>query len=290
MVKILVTGGSGFIGSYLVERLKDSNFVRVLDLSKGKVNGVEYITGSISSDEIIKKALENIDIVYHLAAQTSVPYSFENPDVDAETNILGTIKLLKYCKKIKKFVYVSTSSVYGPPRTPIVDEKHLTDPTSPYGLSKLCAEKYCELFSKINNFELAIIRLSSPYGLGARGVISIFFERAIKNEDLNIYGDGESRRTYIYIDDVVNALTKFIEKGVGVFNITHIKDISLNELAEKIIRLTNSKSKIVHLAPTGKEEIIPPLNIDKAKKELDWSPSISIDEGLKRMWKKIRGE
>jgi UDP-glucuronate decarboxylase len=152
----------------------------------------------------------------------------------------------------------------------------------------LCAEKYCELFSTLNGFSLVIVRLQSPYGVGMRGVVLTFLKRALNGEQITIFGDGSQTRTYLYITDVIAAYVALIDRGRGVYNITHTQEITIKDLAEKILKLTNSPSKIRYTKAAQEEEILPRLSIDKARREIGWSPTISIDVGLSLMIKQLK--
>ncbi len=207
---ILVTGGAGFIASYMVEKLVNEGFeVRVLDnLSYGSINNldrvlgrIEFFKGDVRNLNIVRKTVKDADIIIHLAALISVEKSFEKPWETEEVNVLGTINLLKTSVEndVNRFIYVSSAAVYGKPIYLPIDEDHPTNPISPYGVSKLTAEHYINVFNGEYDLNTIILRLFNVYGPRQEynqysGVIRIFLENVVKKEPLPIYGDGEQTR------------------------------------------------------------------------------------------------
>ena len=246
---ILITGGEGFVGSHIIDKLIDSNYnVISVDnncaINSGYLNPkARYIKADILSDEfeeVFKKY--KIEYCIHLAAQTSVTTSINNPYKDAETNILGSIKVVELCKKYncKKLIAASSAAVYGNPQYLPIDENHPTNPMSPYGLSKLTMEKYIQL----SGVPYIIFRFSNAYGPRQNsskesGVIAIF-DRAMKNnEPINIYGDGEQIRDFIYVEDIANICVKALESDVQneIINFSTNKGVNLNKLFEEMTKI-----------------------------------------------------
>ena len=255
--KALITGGAGFIGSHIVDKLLENNYsVIVLDnLSSGTEDNLQ------SSDKlklirtnIEKDSLEDIfekekpDYVIHLAAQTSVNYSIFNTYFDADMNIMATIRLLDVCKKynIKKFITASSAAVYGNPKYLPIDENHPTEPMSPYGLSKLTMEKYI----KLSDVPYIIFRFSNAYGPRQRsskesGVVAIFDKAMKENSQIKIYGDGTQIRDFIYVEDIANICVKALETDVKneILNFSTNKGVTLNELFEEMSKIYGYKQK-----------------------------------------------
>ena len=245
MQKVIVTGGAGFIGSHVVDTLiKQGIEVIILDnLSTGKKENINpkatFIKCDLSKD---RPLFEDIDIVFHLAATPQVQYSMENPTDN--NNIDSLINILELSKKsgVKKFIFSSSSSVYGNPNYVPIDENHPTNPLSPYALHKLVGEQYCKLYSEVYDLDTVCLRYFNAYGdrmpnKGAyRSVISIFKEQHSKKQPLNIVNDGEQRRDYVHVDDIVNAnilCANSTKKLNGdIFNVGTGKSYSVNEVAD----------------------------------------------------------
>ena len=255
MVSVLITGGAGFIGSHVADKLisKGYNVVVIDNLSSGCAKNLkenERLKSywlDIEKDDIEKVfESESPDFVIHLAAQTSVNMSMKNPEHDAEINIIASINLLNLCKKynVKKFITASTAAVYGIPKYLPIDENHTTEPVSPYGLSKLTMENYIRL----SCVPYVIFRFSNAYGprqLSTResGVVAIFNDAMKENKDINIYGDGTQIRDFVYVEDVSDICVKSIETDVKneIINFSTNTGISLNELFNEMKKLYNYK-------------------------------------------------
>jgi len=304
-LKALVTGGAGFIGSHLVDRLMENDFeVTVLDnfstgslknLSQhlGKAN-FHLIDGDIRSERDVKKALEDIDFVFHLAAIVSVELSIKNPILVNEVNVCGTLNLLEESLNsgVKRFVYISSCAVYGNPTRLPIDEEHPTKPTSPYGASKLASENYCRIFHEIYGLQTVSLRLFNVYGsrqaMGPySGVITKFIDRLKHGKPPIIYGDGEQTRDFIFVDDVVDACLHAIncKNCVGEsINVGSGVETSINELARTISSLFGmQKIKPIYTKPRIGEVRHSCADISKAEKLLGLKPKISLEEGLRKL-------
>jgi len=257
-VRVLVSGGAGFIGSHLVDRLvADGCEVTVLDdLSTGKIENLSchlgndrlrFVEGDVRDVKAVCGAVKGVDVVFHLAAVTSVPFSVVYPDVAFGVNVEGTRNILDACVKngVERFVFVSSCAVYGEPVYLPVDEKHPLSPVSPYGLSKLKAEQLCRDYFERFGLKTTVLRPFNVYGFrqrrdGYAGVIARFIERLRSGLPPVVYGDGSQTRDFIYVEDLVEAFVKILccEASVnGVFNVGSGVPVSINELAEMLIVL-----------------------------------------------------
>lgn len=298
--KILITGVEGFIGYNLMKGcLKKGYDVLGGVQSKNKLiklknkenhknlNLIEFdITKPKRWD---KRKLENIDYIFHLAAQTNLKKSFIDPVKDLEVNVVGTINLLNLFKDvpIKNFILASTGSVYGNPIYTPTDEKHPTNPTSPYGLSKLFAEKYCILYNNLYDINVKIIRLFNPYGPNQNDRLISNWIRKIKNKEyIEIFGDGKQKRCFTYIDDVVDAFLlamKNKSKNI-IFNIASKDSFEIKDVVKKLEKISKTKINIRYLAENPHDIKIIESDISLAENILKFKSKISFEEGLRRCY------
>ena len=301
-MKVLVTGGAGFVGSHLIEELLSTGISVVCldDFSTGKrknleqfKNKITIIEGDIRNPETVKTALIDVELVYHLAAQISVPNSVRNPLNDATININGFITLLKAIQKssVKRIVYVSTGgAIYGEPEEIPAPETTSEEPISPYGLSKLVGEKYLEWFSRNYGLSYAIIRPANIYGprqdpLGEAGVISIFLGKIHTNQPLEIFGDGTDTRDYIYVKDIAKiCMIAMDSKLNGIYNAGTGIRTSLIDLISIIEKETNRSTQKKFSPPRPGDVKHISLDILKAKNTLNWTPQTHLKEGIKKTW------
>lgn len=258
---ILVTGGAGFIGSHIVDELINNSYnVIVADnLSTGRMENINNSAIFYNIDIKDKTRLETLFInnkikyIIHLAAQASVGYSMKYPICDANENIISSLNLIELAKKynIKKLIVSSTAAVYGEPQYLPIDENHNANPSSYYGLSKLTMEKYI----KLSNINYIIFRFSNVYGPrqipeGEAGVVSIFMDYFINNNEINIFGDGNQTRDFIYVKDIAKILFLCIKNDnitKEIINISSNVSISINELYEKLKHITKKDLKVNYL-------------------------------------------
>lgn len=298
--KVLITGGAGFIGSHIADKLLENNYkVIILDnLSSGSLDNLQHSDDlKLYRINIEKDSLEDIfetekpDYVIHLAAQTSVNYSISNTYYDADMNIMSTIRLLNICKKynIKKFITASSAAVYGNPKYLPIDENHPTEPMSPYGLSKLTMEKYIQL----SGIPYIIFRFSNAYGPRQRsskesGVVAIFDKAMKENMPINIYGDGTQIRDFIYVEDIAQIAVKMLKSEIQdeIFNFSTNKGVNLNELFERMSKIygyQKSPNYLPERAGDIKDSILSNEKICSKFKDIHFT---EIQTGLN----KLRGE
>ena len=303
--KILVTGGAGFIGSHLVDRLLNEGFdVTVMDnLYTGRMENIahhrnkkmfHFVKCDIRDFNLVKEKMKDIDAVFHEAALVSVTSSVRNPIITNDINVGGTINLLKASSDlgVKRFIFASSAAIYGDTNSPLAKEGTIPNPISPYGVSKLAAENYVRVFHKAYGLETVCLRYFNVYGPRQSfdvqdaygGAITIFTNRLLKNMSPIIYGDGEQTRDFIYIQDVVeaNMLALGSKNAAGeVLNIGTGKNISLNKMVGVLKDITNKKNlKNVYADPRPTDIRHSYADISKAKKILAYDPRFSIKEGL----------
>lgn len=305
--EILVTGGAGFIGSHIVDRLLDEGFkVKVLDnLSTGEKKNLaqhqnkksfQFIEGDIRNFELVKKTVKGVDAVIHEAALVSVTRSIENPLLSNEINVTGTMNLLKSCvdAHVKRFVLASSCAVYGDTETLPNHEKMAPKPLSPYAVEKLAAENYAKAFHNVYGLETVSLRCFNVYGPRQKyspysGVISILINRLLENKPPTIYGDGEQTRDFINVKDVVEANMFALSKreAVGeVFNISTGEPITINKLTETIQKIMGkSFLKPVHAEPRLGDIKHSYGDITKSRRNLGYEPRVQLEKGLSEIVK-----
>jgi UDP-glucose 4-epimerase len=302
-LKVLVTGGAGFIGSHLVDKLGKKNCkVTVFDdLSNGRIDNlknhllrgtISFIEGNILDPEKVKEAVVGSDAVVHLAAVVSVPFSVLNPKTTYEVNVYGTKLLLdqSIANGVKKFILISSCAVYGEPHYTPTDELHSTNPLSPYAESKLEAESIC-LKSSVNGLETVALRLFNVYGPrqtqdGYAGVISSFTERLVKGNPLTIHGDGLQTRDFVHVSDVAEAiwLTLNARSVEGIFNIASGRAVKIIELAEVMAELMDhDQTRIVFDKPREGDIRHSHGDFSKAREMLGYRPRKELRRGLKEL-------
>jgi len=297
-MKFLVTGGAGFIGSHLVDRLiKEGHKVAVIDnLSTGRKENLnpkaKFYKIDICSyriSQIFKK--EKPEVVFHYAAQIDVRKSVKDPVEDAKINILGTLNILENCKKynIRKVIFASTGgAIYGDADIVPTPETYPELPLSPYGIAKLTIEKHLSYYYKVFGLPYVSLRLANVYGprqnsKGEAGVVAIFCDKMLSKKQPIINGDGKQTRDFVFVDDVVEANISALKKDkVGIFNIGTARETDVNTLFKKLRELTDSKCAKIHGPTLPGEQKRSCLDYSEAKRELGWQPKYSLDKGLKK--------
>ena len=297
-MKILVTGGAGFIGSHIVDAYVDAGHEVVIidDLSTGHARHVNprarFLKMDVRDPELQDLfAAEGFNIVNHQAARGDVRASMEDPEGYADVNIRGGIHLLECSRRsgVSKFIYASTGGcVYGEPQYLPADEQHPIAPRDPYGASKASFELYLPLYSLNYGLRYTILRYPNVYGprqdpFGEAGVVSIFIGQMLRGLQAVINGDGEQIRDFVYVADVVEANLLALEKGDDqIYNLGWGRGISINEIFRRLQTLTGYRLAEVHGPPKLGEVRRSVLNATKAQQELGWRPTVEIEEGLRR--------
>lgn len=300
-MKALVTGGSGFIGSHLVDKLRDKGVeVRVFDMVMPDYRkDIEFYQGSLLDLDALRMALSGIEAVFHLAAVADVKDIFQEPHYSEAINVRGTINVLEAARlsgKINRVIYGSTTWVYSEANEQNVDEDTpLNSPSHLYTATKLAGEYYCHAYSKLYGLSVTILRYGIPYGPRARdgAVIPIFVGKALRGEPLTIAGDGSQFRKFVYVEDLAegNVLAlRSIAKN-KIYNLDGKETITIKQIAETIQKiLGNVQIEHVPARPgdfSGKE-----ISSELARKELGWKPKVNFEEGVRRyiIWYKKREE
>lgn len=303
MKKALVTGGAGFIGSHVSRRLlKEGWKVYIVDnLSTGfKDNipkGTEFSKLDLSRDDFVRNLPDdNLDAVFHLAAQSSGEISFDDPAYDLKTNCLSTVMLLKWCvkKNIKRFMYTSSMSIYGDQIVQPVKETAIPLPKSFYGVGKLASEKYLEIYAKMG-IQPTSLRLFNVYGPGQnmknlrQGMVSIYMAYLLKKEELPIKGSVDRYRDFIYVDDVVGAYMACLDNPLTFnksYNVATGVRTTVKDLIDELLtafKYDGSKYPIKHCGATPGDTFGIFADISALKRDTGWAPAVSLSDGLKRM-------
>jgi len=302
--KILVTGGAGFIGSHLIDRLIGKNEIVCVDnfdpyydpKVKRRNIGKHIRNRNFRLEEIDvrdKESLERIfdkgiDKIVHLAAKAGVRASINDPFVFADVNINGTLNLLDLCRKhgIGNFVYASSSSVYGLNKTPFREEDKVEKQISPYGTSKRASELYCQNYSLLYKIPVTCLRFFTVYGPRQRPDMAIhkFTKLIDQGKSIEMYGDGKSKRDYTYVTDVVNGIVNALEKRFDfeIFNLGESKTVELKYLISLIEKNLGKKAEIKQMPDQPGDVPATCADISKSKKMLGYMPETSIEEGIKR--------
>jgi UDP-glucose 4-epimerase len=296
---ILITGGAGFIGSNIVKKaLEFSHHVTVLDnLSTGYRKNIDeskvhFIEGDIRNRELLFELTKNMDAVFHLAANVGNVKSIESPLDDSIINLLGTINLLDAIIKnnVPKIIYSSTAAGYGEPKYLPVDEDHPMNADSPYGVSKISAEKMILCYSKLYRFQATGLRYFNAYGVNQRfdaygNVIPIFLRKVMKNEPIVVYGDGEQTRDFVNVHDIARANWMAFENNIsGYFNVATGEGSSINHLIKILKKISGKEFDVIFSSPRKGEVKDSVANVEKAKHKLDFTTEVSLEEGLTEYW------
>lgn len=300
-LRVLITGGAGFIGSHLADRLVDAGHdVKIIDnLSVGKLDNicekvktgrVGFAQGDLRDREILRNSVRDVDAVVHLAAMTSIPLSFSEPALTFATNVDLTSSLLEACVEadVSRFVFASSCAVYGEPNYLPVDEHHPTSPLSPYAASKLAAEQVSQGFLKESGLDVVVLRLFNVYGprqskRAYSGVVSEFVYRARRGLPLIIHGDGKQTRDFVHVSDVADLILRALvnHKAKGeVFNVGSGQPTSVNNLAKIVLSASDSSSCVAYERQRVGDVMSSFADISKAGALLDYKPAVSLEKGL----------
>ena len=298
MSKILVTGGAGFIASHLTDKLieKGHNVVVIDNLSTGKKENLnpkaKFYEADICNSEIAQIFQEEKpEIVFHFAAQIDVRKSVKDPIQDAEVNILGSLNLLQNCQKagVKKFIFASSGgAIYGDTDVIPTPETHTENPESPYGICKLTIEKYLHFYKETFGLNYTALRFANIYGprqnsKGEAGVIAVFCDKMLKNQEVVINGDGEQTRDFVFVDDVINAaLLSMEQEKSDMYNIGAGEETNINDIFRKIKELTGSNCEEAHAPTKAGEQKRSCLDNSRAKQGLNWESKYNLERGLEK--------
>lgn len=305
MVKCLVLGANGFIGSHLVNALAAQGYaVRAFGRSHLRPSRlaesapIEYIEGDFIHEGDVRTALEGCDVCFHLISTTLPKSSNDDPVFDIHTNIGGTVVMLKHAMSsgVKKVIFLSSGgTVYGIPGAIPITEEHSTNPICSYGITKLAIEKYLELHRHLYGLDYTVLRLSNPYGEhqrvgGTQGAIAVFLDKALRGEAIEIWGDGSVVRDYIYIADVISAMLATVDYrgGQHIFNIGAGQGKSLNEILDAIERVAGNTIERRYIKARPFDVPTSILSITRAQQELGWRPKVAFKDGLLRTAQWIR--
>ncbi len=292
---IVITGGSGFIGTHLCRAFADEGHtVKILDVSPPPLGAkAEFIRASVLDPVKLQKHFAGADAIIHLAAQIDVQASLSDPFSDFQTNALGTLNVLEAARKseVDKVAFASSAAVYGNPEEIPIPESHPTVPLSPYGQSKLTAESYVLLFNRLYGTQNTALRLFNVYGKGQNprspysGVITKFAEAIASGKQLVVYGDGESTRDFVHVDDVANAFVLAVDSGgcESPINIGSGHEVAILDLLETMCSLSGKTPDPKFLSARKGEIKRSVANISLAKKKLGYSPKILLEQGLKEL-------
>ena len=302
-MNMLILGGNGFIGSHLVDRLlAEGHQVRVFDKYeehfRKPVAGVDYCIGDFGNRGMLSEALAGIDVVFHLISTTLPKTSNDDPVFDVQSNVIEAICLLEQCvaNKIRKVVFISSGgAIYGNPKTLPISENSSTEPECSYGITKLTIEKYLALFNHLHGLDYVVLRPSNPYGNrqnpeGIQGAVSVFLGRAAQGKSIEIWGDGRIVRDYIFIDDLVDGIYKAasLDPFSRVFNLGSGVGHSLNDIVEVIRKVTGRDIRVSYKAKRSFDVPSIYLDICRAKQELSWMPSVSLETGIEKTWQFVK--
>lgn len=299
-MKILISGGAGFIGSWVAEAyISHGHEVIIVDnLSTGKIENIPTGSEFLECDILDKKKLKNVfnefkpDLLNHHAAQVNVTKSVSDPAYDANNNIIGSLNLFELCKEyeVKKIIFASSGgAIYGDSKSLPVNESNTAAPLSPYGISKLTTELYLQYYKVNYGIEYTSLRYSNVYGerqntQGESGVIATFCSNIINDKPCTVFGDGSQTRDYVYCKDVALANIEASLKPGGIYNIGTSVSTSVNNIIQILKNLSDSEFKVIYTDERTGEVKHNSLECSLAKKQLSWTPKTDINTGLKNTW------
>jgi len=300
-MNVLILGGSSFIGYHLTSALRDKNIEPVVVDIKKPLLDVKYAVLDLQNIASDSHLFRDVDVVYHLAWTTLPKTSNENPIFDITSNLSMTLRILDACVRnaIKKIVFISSGgTVYGIPKDVPIKETHPTNPICSYGITKLMAEKYLQMYHHIYGLDYVVFRPSNPFGeyqapSGIQGAVTVFLGNVARGKPITIWGDGSVVRDYFYIGDLAEAMVRSLDYSPSasderVFNVGSGSGISLNELIDLISRVTGLKPA-VHYTPARAIDVPANiLDIFLIREKLGWFPKWDIMDAIERTWKWVR--
>jgi UDP-glucose 4-epimerase len=300
-MRALVSGGNGFIGSHLVDELVKRDWdVAVFDLHERRYDPlpsqVHFVRGDLNQSYLVREAVTGVDVVFHLIWTTIHEVANQDPAGDVTANLIPTIHLLEACRNagVQRIVFASSGgTVYGPAKAWPIPETHPQDPINGYGITKLAAEKYLQMFRHLYGLDYVIFRPSVPYGprqnpLASQGAVAVFLYRVAHGLPVTIWGDGSITRDYFYVSDLAEALIAGAEIGMDeqrIFNIGGGEEVSLIQLLRTIEEVVGKRAHVEY-APARRFDA-PRIVLDTrlAQQELGWQPKVSLADGLVQTWK-----
>lgn len=302
-MKSLVIGGNGFIGSHLVDKLLGQGHgVRVFDKYEERYRrpllDVDYRIGDFGNRGQLAEALQGIDTVFHLVSTTLPKTSNDDPAFDVSSNVVETISLLEQCVacSVRKVVFISSGgAIYGANQHLPVSEESPAEPLCSYAITKLAIEHYLRLFNRLYGLNYVVLRPANPFGerqnpAGIQGAVSVFLGKVARGEAVEIWGDGEIVRDYLYIGDLVEGIYEAAvrETPSRIFNLGSGRGYSLNEIISVVRRVTNRPFEVVYRDKRIFDVDKVYLDISRAQRELGWSPRTPIEEGMERTWRFVQ--
>lgn len=299
-MKIAIFGGGGFIGSAIADRLlKDGHQLKIFERPRvppyrefTAQEQVEWVTGDLMSTHDVAEVLDGVDTVLHLVSTTLPKSSNDDPIYDVQTNLIATLQMLNLMvsKGIRKIVFISSGgTVYGPPTYLPIDELHPTEPQVSYGITKLMIEKYLLMYQHLHGIKANILRVTNPYGERqrvetAQGAVGVFLSKALKDQPIDIWGDGSVTRDYIHVSDVAEAFAKAVayDGAESVFNISSGNGTSLNELVASLEKVIGKDIQRNYLPGRPFDVPTSVLCNERAARELQWKPAVDLESGLRR--------
>jgi UDP-glucose 4-epimerase len=302
-LKALVLGGNGFIGSHVVDQLLAKGhsvrvFDQIMEKFRPRLPGVDYRIAGLDNTPLLSEALEGIDVVFHLISTTVPSTSNKDPVFDIETNLVATVRLLNLIREssVNRVVFLSSGgTVYGNPNCTPIPESHPLRPLCSYGVVKVAIENYLQMYHQLNGLEYVILRASNPYGerqghAGVQGVIGTFMERVHTDQVIEIWGDGNVVRDFIYAGDLAELCVLAGNADItGIFNAGSGEGSSINQIVNSLSNVTGRKIDPVYREGRSYDVSSVVLDSTKARAAFGWSPKTGLKDGLDRSWKWVMG-
>lgn len=291
-MNVLVLGGAGFIGSHLVDRLiHDGHDVSVLDLvASSNPNVARSLVGSHQDGDLVEQSLKGIDAVCHLISTTVPATSNKDMEFDIQSNLVATLRILEAMRRhdVPRIIYLSTGgAIYGEPREYPISESHPLRPICSYGVVKSAVESYLHLFHELHGLSTLVVRPANAYGPGQnirkpQGVIGHFLANALQNKPIQIWGDGEVRRDYIYVSDLIDFVAQAVSSSRnGVYNVASGEDFSVNEIVAVVQQVIGKDLEQQYIEQPSYDVKRVRLDIEAAKADFDWQPQVSLANGIR---------
>ena len=304
-MRVLITGGAGFIGSHLAQALRQDAAVRILDnLRTGNRRSlvgcnVDFVKASVLDTTALQNAMSEVDVVFHLAAMVGVQESMDNPRGCIETNVIGTLNVLEAAAEAgaRRLVFASSAAIYGDDPPVPTSETAPPSPKSPYAMTKLDGEYLCEMFRREDRLKTATLRFFNVFGPGQdpaspyAAAVPTFLRRAMCGEEMTIFGDGEQTRDFVYVKDIVASLLFVAENSdlAGAYNCGYGRQTTINEIANRVLALTQSESRLIHL-PARPGDVRHSCASTERLRACGWRPVSGLEEGLRETVEAVRRE